>query len=234
MAARLASGAWVVQGGEKVRDRRVWRAGWLRRAKEGGRARERHTWRQSRLPCPASKNEEEGDVGPSSAGPQQKLGPSSSSALASTQLMLLRRLLLLFALLGQQLQLRVGVDEQNCGPARTCQPKIVAPSLDFGELQRLLQLLLLPRRLSLAFLAVLAAHLSTTRLFAIHQVEGRDRGSRSGSLIFVAKNVTNLFSSRVTQLTPPLKKEAKKVTYGSSNLTVAIINGAETPCTSVI
>ena len=35
--------------------------------------------------CPASNNEEEGDVGPSSAGPQQKLGPGSSSALASTQ-----------------------------------------------------------------------------------------------------------------------------------------------------
>jgi len=29
--------------------------------------------------------EEEGDVGPSSAGPQQKLGPGSSSTLASTQ-----------------------------------------------------------------------------------------------------------------------------------------------------
>ena len=31
------------------------------------------------------EREEEGDVGPSSAGPQQKLGPGSSSTLASMQ-----------------------------------------------------------------------------------------------------------------------------------------------------
>ena len=47
---------------------------------------------------------EEGDVGPSSAGPQQKLGPGSSSAIALTQPMPLHWLLLLFALLGLQLQ----------------------------------------------------------------------------------------------------------------------------------
>ena len=47
-------------------------------------------------------NEEAGDVDPSSAGPQQKLGPGSSSALASTQPMPMCRLLLLSALLGQR------------------------------------------------------------------------------------------------------------------------------------
>ena len=87
---------------------------------------------------------EEGDVGPSSAGPQQKLGPGSSSAIALTQPMPLHWLLLLFALLGLQLQPRVGIDEQDCRPGRTCSPRIVATSLDFVEPQRLHQLLLLP------------------------------------------------------------------------------------------
>ena len=90
------------------------------------------------------EREEEGDVGPSSAGPQQKLGPGSSSAIALTQPMPLHWLLLLFALLGLQLQPRVGIDEQDCRPGRTCSPRIVATSLDFVEPQRLHQLLLLP------------------------------------------------------------------------------------------
>ncbi len=72
------------RGGGKVWDRRVGRAGWLGRAQGGGGA-----GRASGAPGvePASilssllgveEHEEEGDVGPSSAGPQQKLGPGAS------------------------------------------------------------------------------------------------------------------------------------------------------------
>ena len=50
------------------------------RAGVGGE-RERRTSRRSRAACPGvEEQEEEGDLGPSSSGPQQKLGPGISDS----------------------------------------------------------------------------------------------------------------------------------------------------------
>ena len=63
-----------------MRDPCVGRAGWLGRA-QGGGWRARRTSRRSRSACPGiEEREDEGDVGPSSDGPQQKLEPADSGS----------------------------------------------------------------------------------------------------------------------------------------------------------
>ena len=113
----------------------------------GGFAQAAHLACRSRPPCLALKNELKKVTSALQVpGPSRSwdLAPARSSAIALTQPMPLNWLLLLFALLGLQLQPRVGIDEQDCRPGRTCSPRIVATSLDFVEPQRLHQLLLLP------------------------------------------------------------------------------------------
>ena len=74
----VQGGVWAVQGGGKVRDPCVGRAGLLGRAPGGvGGALGAPRVDLGQL-APAEDQVEEGDVGPSSTGPQQKLGPGAS------------------------------------------------------------------------------------------------------------------------------------------------------------